>query len=159
MPYLSYLSVFCPAAPTENASIHGRANTPRERPARVGPELFKAYLLASSLRQTAIALLPSPLLSPAPFLFPRFRYSSRYLSYPRYTHTHTRARTYMAYKYIYVYTVREGRKKMAEIFRKGDRSIEEIDRSEPNWSRIERKEEEEEGVGRRSEATSIERKS
>lgn len=65
----------------------------------------------------------------------------------------------MAYKYIYVYTVREGRKKMAEIFRKGDRSIEEIDRSEPNWSRIERKEEEEEGVGRRSEATSMERKS
>lgn len=48
---------------------------------------------------------------------------------------------------------------MAEIFRKGDRSIEEIDRSEPNWSRIERKEEEEEGVGRRSEATSMERKS
>lgn len=64
MPYLSYLSVFCPAAPTENASIHGRANTPRERPARVGPELFKAYLLASSLRQTAIALLPSLRLSP-----------------------------------------------------------------------------------------------
>lgn len=31
MPYLSYLSVFCPAAPTENASIqHERANTPRE---------------------------------------------------------------------------------------------------------------------------------
>lgn len=47
MPYLSYLSVFCPAAPTENASIY--EPTLLESRVRVGPELFKAYLLVCSL--------------------------------------------------------------------------------------------------------------
>lgn len=43
MPYLSYLSVFYPAAPAENASIY--EPTLLECCTRVGPELFKAYLV------------------------------------------------------------------------------------------------------------------
>lgn len=128
MPYLSYLSVFCPAAPTENASIHGRANTPRERPARVGPELFKAYLLASSLRQTAIALLPSPLLSsPLPLSSSPAFVTARDIYPTRDIHTHTRVHAHTWRINIYVYGERRKEKNGRDISER--RSVDRRNRS------------------------------
>lgn len=123
MPYLSYLSVFCPAAPTENASIHGRANTPRETRARGSGAVqgLPACVVASTNRDRAPSL-PPPLLSLPPSLSSPAFVIARDIYPTRDIRTHTHICIYMC-----VYTVTEGIKKVAKTFRKRDSSIEEID--------------------------------
>lgn len=155
MPYLSYLSVFCPAAPTENASIHGRANTPRETRARGSGAVqgLPACVVASTNRDRAPSL-PPPLLSLPPslsspaFVIARDIYPTRDIR----THTHI-----YVYIYVCVYGDRRNKKSRQDISE--TRFLDRRNRLLPNWSRIERREkdgDETKRVGRRSEATSRE---